>query len=43
MMVNDQRECYLKGVTFRVRAFCEMNEVLLTMSHRFLCSNDEIS
>ena len=26
-MVNDQRECYLKGVTFRVRAFSEMNEV----------------
>ena len=25
--LNDQMECYLKGVTFRVRAFCEMNKL----------------
>ena len=25
--LNDQTECYLKGATFGVRAFCEMNKV----------------
>ena len=24
--LNDQTECYFKGVTFRVRTFCEMNK-----------------
>ena len=41
--LNDQTECSLKGVTFRVRAFCETNKVLLTMPHECLCFNDKIS
>ena len=41
--LNDQTECSLKGVTFRVRAFCEMNKVLLTMPHECLCFNVKIS
>ena len=41
--LNDQTECSLKGVTFRVRAFCKTNKVLLTMPHKCLCFNDKIS